>query len=108
MLKEKRVLFTLMVMLLSFGFLVLPAPFAGCEGGVSAYIRTWPLGNGAETNKGTYWKASQIQGKYLDDLVISFALIDQKDKSTLYVKDMEDHPSEVTPGRMIPGFKNLW
>ena len=75
---------------------------------VSAYIRTWPIGARAELDKGIHWTADQIHGEYLQDIIISFALIDQNDKSTLYVKDMEDQESEITPGHIVSGFKNLW
>jgi chitinase len=75
---------------------------------IAAYIRTWPLGSGAEIDKGVHWTADQIQGEYLTDLIIAFAQIDPNDKSSLYVFDMNDQPSAITPGLVVPGFKNLW
>jgi chitinase len=76
---------------------------------VSTYLRTWPLGLGEEELvKGEHWTADGIHGEYLTDVIVSFALIDQTDKSTLYVPDMEDIPSKLTPGATLPGFKDLW
>jgi chitinase len=75
---------------------------------VSSYIRTWPLGLGADIDKGEYWTANTVHGEYLTDLIIAFALIDQTDFSTIYIKDMADQESELTPGLIIPGFTDLW
>ncbi|MDR0643686.1 MAG: glycoside hydrolase family 18 protein [Treponema sp.] len=75
---------------------------------VSTYIRTWPLGLGADIDKGEHWTADVIQGQYLTDIIIAFALIDQTDLSTIYIKDMVDQESELTPGLIVPGFSDLW
>ena len=42
------------------------------DGPVSAaYIRTWPIGSTREDmDKGLYWKADDIKGEYLTDLII--------------------------------------
>ncbi|MEJ5189207.1 glycoside hydrolase family 18 protein [Treponema sp. J25] len=70
---------------------------------VEAYIRTWPLGSTVEDmKKGVYWKAENIKGNYLTDLIIAFALI--RDGSSIYIKDME--PDPANPG--APVFSTLW
>jgi chitinase len=56
---------------------------------VTAYIRTWPLGfDEAERSKNVYWTAGQIHGEYLEEIIISFGLIDQDDKSTIVFPDI--------------------
>ena len=78
------------------------------DGPVSAaYIRTWPIGSTREDmDKGLYWKADDIKGEYLTDLIIAFALI--KDGSNIYIKDIEPQPSSTDPSVMVPGFTALW
>ncbi|MDR1400475.1 MAG: glycoside hydrolase family 18 protein [Treponema sp.] len=53
------------------------------EPNVTAYIRTWPLDSDGET----YWTADMIHGEYLSEIIIAFALIDQNDKSSIYISD---------------------
>ena len=50
---------------------------------VTAYIRTWALDSDGET----YWTADMIHGEYLSEIIIAFALIDQGDKSSIYISD---------------------
>ena len=68
---------------------------------IVSYIRTWPLGSTVEEMmKGIHWKAEDINGKKLTTLNIAFAHI--KDKTNIYIKDIEDSPEGVA------GFKNLF
>ncbi|MDR1363879.1 MAG: glycoside hydrolase family 18 protein [Spirochaetaceae bacterium] len=107
---------TFLLALALFGVVLFPAQAKGKKdaggGGakpkVSSYIRTWPLGLGAESDKGGHWTADMVHGEYLTDIIIAFALIDQSDFSTIYIKDMVDQESEFTPGVIVPGFTDLW
>jgi chitinase len=51
-----------------------------------------------------YWSADQIKGEYLTDLIISFALIDPADGTTIYIPELRPHGPDGTD----PLFDNLW
>jgi chitinase len=67
---------------------------------VSSYIRTWPLAAEEQQNGSLYWNAEMIRGEYLSDLIISFALIDPADGSTIYIPELREHGE--------PLFSNIW
>ncbi|GMO45883.1 MAG: hypothetical protein Ta2G_00890 [Termitinemataceae bacterium] len=84
---------------------------------VTAYLRTWPM-NHWDSNP-VNWKASDIKGEYLTDLIISFANIDAADGTSIFIPSVESRtaygkqPSE-NPNIAIEKkptdetFKNLW
>ncbi|MDR1866777.1 MAG: glycoside hydrolase family 18 protein [Treponema sp.] len=76
---------------------------------VSAYIRTWALGSTQEEfDRGVYWTFDQIKAEYLTDIILAFGLIDQQDKSSIYLPDLYDSESKLRHGATVPGFKSLW
>jgi chitinase len=65
---------------------------------VSTYIRTWPLEPELWVDS-AYWSADQVDARYLTDLNIAFAIIDDRDGHTVYI------PELVSSGQ---NFSNLW
>ena len=66
---------------------------------ITSYIRTWPLGSTREQMaEHKYWKAQDVKGEYLTDLIISFARINMDDWS-IYIPDVDLPDSH---------FKNFW
>jgi chitinase len=87
-------LFTVIIVLPCAGTPVSDAPKSGTtpaytlEPNVTTYIRTWALGSDeAEMAEERYWSADMIHGEYLSEIIIAFALIDQDDKSSIYLSD---------------------
>lgn len=66
---------------------------------VSSYIRTWGLGSTIEEiSKGRHWSAKDVNGKYLTDIIVAFAHVDQKTWGIFF----PDAESEDKP------FTELW
>jgi len=68
---------------------------------VSCYIRTWAIPPAAREGDSLYWNAGMIKGEYLSDLIISFALLDKNDVSSIYIP-------ELKPLSGVPMFSGLW
>jgi chitinase len=68
---------------------------------VSSYIRTWPIPEDARKGGSPYWNAGMINGEYLTDLIIAFALLDKSDVSQPYIP-------ELRPAGGGPLFLNIW
>jgi chitinase len=67
-------------------------------------MRTWPIPEDTRNPKSDlYWNADMIQGQYLTDIIISFALIDQKDGTTIYIPELREHGNPPEPL-----FSNIW
>lgn len=69
---------------------------------VSSYIRTWPVPETEREGGSLYWNAGMIKGQYLTDLIVSFALIDQGDGSSIYIPELRP----LADGS--PMFSNIW
>ena len=56
---------------------------------VSSYIRTWPLGPTATDRTGrSHWRAADIRGEYLTDLIIAFARV-RAENGTIFFPDAD-------------------
>lgn len=62
---------------------------------VASYIRTWPLGSTAEEQKqGRHWRAKDIKGQYMTDLIVAFA--HAKADGTIWFPDAESATQPFT------------
>ncbi|GMO47298.1 MAG: hypothetical protein Ta2G_02690 [Termitinemataceae bacterium] len=87
---------------------------------VTAYLRTWPLNHwGAdgkvETANPINWKAEDIKGEYLTDLIIGFAKIDAADGTSIFVPEVESRTpygnnpnAEIAKEMTSVTFPSLW
>lgn len=62
-------------------------PFNIGDAKVAAYIRTWSIPAAEQEQGSAHWNAGMIQGEYLSDLIIAFALINGTDGFSLEVPD---------------------
>jgi chitinase len=106
--KRMRVILCLAAVMVSAGLLLSACASLGAGGGggaikprVSSYIRTWPIPPDTREGDSVYWNADQIKAEYLTDLIISFALIDPADGSSIYIPELRPHGGE-------PLFDNIW
>ncbi|MDR2535827.1 MAG: glycoside hydrolase family 18 protein [Treponema sp.] len=74
----------------------------GAKARVSSYIRTWSLPSDIREGDNPYWTADMINGIYLTDLIISFALIESSDGSSIYIPSLRESAEETSI------FSNLW
>ena len=105
--KKKGIFIALFVLVLSAFLFSTCASLGGggrapVEPRIASYIRTWPIPEAMRQDGSPYWNAGMINGEHLTHLIISFALIDPADGTTIYIPELRP----LADG--TPMFSNLW